>query len=292
MTRPALGPVGVWAAGIWLEEARRAEAKELAAELEDLGFGSLWLSAGFESGVPALFGDLLAATERMAIATGILSIWHSTADQTTTAFWDLERSHPGRFLVGLGASHAPRVEDGGQRYNRPFSRMVGYLEALDDEQQAVPADRRVLAALGPRMLNLSAERAAGAHPYFVPVEHTAFARETLGPDALLVPEQGVVLESDPSAAREVARRHTSRYLSLPNYTNNLRRFGWGDDDLAAGGSDRLVDAIVSWGDVDDIAQRVQAHRDAGADSVCIQVLSPDATEFPREQYRRLASAVL
>ena len=292
MTRRELSQVGVWGSGIWLDEARRDEAKEVAAELEDLGYGSLWASAGFRSGVPSLFGDLLAATDRMVVATGILSIWHSSADQTTTGFRDLEQSYPGRFLLGLGVSHAPRVEQDGKRYERPFSRMVEYLDALDEEEQAVPVDQRVLAALGPRMLRLCAERAAGAHPYFVPVEHASFARETLGPDALLIPEQAVVVERDPTTAREVARRHMSGYLSRPNYTDNLRRLGWGDDDLAGGASDRLVDAIVSWGTVEDIAERVQAHRDAGADSVCVQVLSPDPAQFPRDQYRELATGLL
>ncbi len=295
----ALGPVGVWGTGLWLEHDRRSEALDVAAELEELGYSSLWLSAGFERGVPAVFGDLLAGTDRVTVASGILSIWHSTPAETAAAVAALETAHPGRFLLGLGASHAPRVEGDGTRYERPYSRMVAYLDELDalaarsgDAGSRAGAGSRVLAALGPRMLALAAQRSAGAHPYFVPVEHTARAREALGQAPLLVPEQAVVLETDPGRAREVARRHTSRYLALPNYTNNLRRLGWDDADLAGDGSDRLVDAVVAWGDVDDVRRRVEAHRKAGADAVCVQVLPPDPAAFPREQYRELAPALV
>jgi len=287
-----LGSVGVWGSGLWLEESRRAEAKDVAAELDELGYAALWLSAGFGQGLPTLFGELLGATRRMRIASGILSIWHATATQATDGFWALERAHPGRFLLGLGASHAPRVDADEKRYERPWSRMVGYLDELDAERPGVPPECRVLAALGPRMLRLSAERTTGAHPYFVPVEHTALARQTLGPGPLLAPEQAVVLETDPELARGLARGHMKGYLRLPNYTKNLRRLGYSDQDLDGGGSDRLVDAIVAWGDMDQIAERVRAHGDAGADSVSVQVISERPTEFPREQYRRLATALL
>ncbi|MFP5347968.1 MAG: LLM class F420-dependent oxidoreductase [Actinomycetes bacterium] len=287
-----VGRVGVWGTGTWLDESRRDEAKDVAAELDDLGYGSLWLSAGFGEGVPTVFGDLLDATRRLAVASGILSIWHSTPQQTADGFERLEQRHPGRFLLGLGASHAPRVEQAGERYNRPYSRMVGYLDQLDAQQAVVPVERRVLAALGPRMLRLAAERAAGAHPYFVPVEHTAQARETLGDGPLLVTEQAVVLETDPDRARRVARRHTTGYLGLPNYTNNLRRLGYGDDDIAGAGSDRLVDAVVAWGTPDQVADRVRAHHDAGADCVLVQVLTDGAARFPRQEYRELANVLL
>lgn len=287
-----LGSVGVWGTGLWLEESRRAEAKDVAAELDELGYAALWLSAGFGQGLPAVFADLLDATVRMSVASGILSIWHATTDQAAQGFAALESAHPGRFLLGLGASHALRVDVDEKRYERPWSRMVGYLDELDAQQPGVPTERRVLAALGPRMLKLSAERAAGAHPYFVPVEHTALARETLGPGPLLAPEQAVVLQTDPELARELARGHMSGYLRMPNYTNNLRRLGYGDEDFDGGGSDRLVDAIVAWGDLDHIVERVHAHRDAGADSVSVQVISERATQFPREQYRELATALL
>ena len=287
-----LGSVGVWGTGLWLEESRRAEAKDVAAELDELGYAALWLSAGFGQGLPAVFADLLDATVRMSVASGILSIWHATTDQAAQGFAALESAHPGRFLLGLGASHALRVDVDEKRYKRPWSRMVGYLDELDAQQPGVPTERRVLAALGPRMLKLSAERAAGAHPYFVPVEHTALAREMLGPGPLLAPEQAVVLETDPELARELARGHMLGYLRMPNYTNNLRRLGYGDEDFDGGGSDRLVDAIVAWGDLDHIVERVHAHRDAGADSVSVQVISERATQFPREHYRELATALL
>jgi len=287
-----LGSVGVWGTGLWLEESRRAEAMDVAAELDELGYATLWLSAGFGQGVPAVFGELLDATARMSVASGILSIWHATAVEAAEGFDALDRAHPGRFLLGLGASHALRVDVDEKRYERPWSRMVGYLDELDAQRPGVPPRRRVLAALGPRMLRLSAERTAGAHPYFVPVEHTALAREQLGPGPLLAPEQAVVLETDPGLARELARGHMKWYLRLPNYTNNLRRLGYSDQDLDGGGSDRLVDAIVAWGDLDQVADRVRAHHEAGADSVSVQVISEQPTQFPREHYRRLATALL
>jgi probable F420-dependent oxidoreductase len=186
----------------------------------------------------------------------------------------------------------------GETYERPLTKMRGYLDAMDqapfmaDKPSAEPT--RVLAALGPKMLGLAAERAAGAHPYFVPVEHTAMARDTLGPGPLLCVEQAAVLQTDPEPARAAARAHMAIYLTLPNYTNNLRRLGFGDDDLGGGGSDRLVDALVAWGDVDAVAERVRAHQTAGADHVCIQVLgtnAEDARRLPLEQWRALAPAL-
>lgn len=287
-----LGPVGIWGRGVWLREERRDEVRRAAGELERLGYTSLWLTAGFGEGVPSVFHDVLASTSTMTVASGILSIWHSTPAQTATATAQLERDHPGRFLLGLGTSHAPRVERNGQEYSRPFSRMVAYLDELDRAEPPVGRERRVLAALGPRMLRLSADRSAGAHPYFVPVEHTAHARKVLGEGPLLVPEQAVVLERDPGRARALARRHMARYLCLPNYADNLRRLGWGESDLAAEGSDRLVDAIVAWGGPDAARERVQAHLAAGADSVCVQVITGDAEEIPLAAYRTLADVLL
>ena len=168
--------------------------------------------------------------------------------------------------------------------------MAAYLDALDKTDPPVPADARVLAALGPKMLRLAAERAAGAHPYLTTPDHTRQAREILGPEPLLAPEQRVVLETDPAAARELGRRHLAIYLQLPNYTNNLRRMGFTDDDFAGGGSDRLVDAIVAWGDVDALVARVRAHHDAGAAHVCIQVLTADPRALPLTEWRTLAVA--
>ncbi|MTA45809.1 MAG: TIGR03620 family F420-dependent LLM class oxidoreductase, partial [Actinobacteria bacterium] len=181
-------------------------------------------------------------------------------------------------------------------YSKPYSAMKSYLDGMDNGLfTAAPPSappQKVLAALGPKMLELAAERTQGAHPYFIPVEHTAFAREVMGNRGWLCPEQAVVLETDPAKAREIARGHMSMYLTLPNYTNNLKRFGFTDADIADGGSDRLVDAIVAWGDEGSISDRVKAHHDAGADHVCIQVLPSDGTSIPMETWQRLAPALL
>jgi probable F420-dependent oxidoreductase len=280
-----LGKVGVWWSGSWTAPAE--PSVDVAAELEALGYGTLWSSGGFEPGLAPRFGRLLASTSRLAVASGIVSIWPSSPQEIAQAVTELEDSHPGRFVLGLGASHAAIVD----HYSHPYGRIVDYLDLLDGSEPTVPADRRVLAALGPRMLTLAGARAAGAHPYFVPVEHTARAREILGAGPLLAPEVTVVLEEDPTTARALARGFTTRYLGLPNYVQNLRRLGYDDDDVAGGGSDRLVDAVVGWGDVDAIVTRVQEHHDAGADHVCIQVVS-DAERFPLREYRELAAGLL
>jgi probable F420-dependent oxidoreductase len=277
--------VGVWWSGTW--RVAGDTSADVAAELEELGYTALWSSGGFRPGLSAHFEKLLAATTRMMVCSGIVSIWPASPEETAGAVADLDLRHPGRFVLGLGASHAAIVEN----YTRPYSQMAAYLDVLDTGGPSVAKDRRILAALGPRMLRLSAERAAGAHPYFVPVEHTALARETLGADALLAPEISVVLENDVSTARHVARTWAAGYLSLPNYANNLRSLGFGDDDLAAGGSDRLIDAVVMWGGPDRIADRVREHFEAGADHVCVQVLAP-LESFPLTAYRDLAPALL
>ncbi len=279
-----LGRVGVWWSASW---RRAGDATDVPAELEGLGYRALWSSGGFEPGLAQRFERLLSATTDMIVASGIVSIWASSPDDVAQAAAALDARYPGRFLLGLGASHAAIVEN----YARPYSRMVGYLDGLDAAGPAVGRDRRVLAALGTRMLELARDRATGAHPYFVPVEHTARARAILGEGPLLAPEVTVVFERDPTAARVLARTFTAGYLTLPNYANNLRRLGFGDDDLAGGGSDRLVDAVVAWGDVDAVATRIRDHHDAGADHVCIQVLAR-GDSFPIAAYRELAFALL
>lgn len=289
-----LGRVGAWwPRTVWTDEAAATRPADLAGELEQLGFSGLWLSAGFGAQLPDWFAACLGATSSMVVASGIASVWHLSAPDATSAFHDLEERFPGRFVLGLGASHAPIVEAGGGQYERPLSRLSGYLDELDAQPDPIPADRRILAALGPRMLSLAGRRTAGAHPYFVPVEHTVQARSTLGPLPLLVTEQAAVLETDPSRAREIARTYTAYYLRLPNYTSNLRRLGFGDDDLAGAGSDRLVDALVAWGDEEAIATRVGEHLAAGANHICLQVLpaDPQAEPLPAEAYRRVAPAV-
>jgi probable F420-dependent oxidoreductase len=208
----------------------------------------------------------------------------------------LSDAHPGRFLLGIGVSHQGSVARRGAVYERPLSAMRAYLDALDRAPSTAPepevAPRLVLAALGPRMLELGAERAHGVHPYFVPVEHTAFARQRLGPGPVLAVEQTVVLESDPSEARRVARGFSLDYLQTENYARNLRRMGWTDADLRGQGSDALIDAVVAWGDVDRIAVRVRQHLDAGADHVCVQVVAEDELDPCVPQLRELAPALL
>jgi len=280
--------------GIWSAHLRYGDvdvAAQAAAEIDELGYRAIW--------IPDVGGDvlgsvetLLRATARLVVATGILNIWmHDPAEiARQRASWS--GAWRDRFLLGLGVSHAPLIDhnDPG-RYRKPLSKMIQFLDALDAAESPVPVDARVLAALRPKMLGLARERAAGIHPYFVPPEHVAQARGVVGPDALIAVEQAVVLDAGPSSARATARRHTATYVNLPNYTNNLRDFGFGDDDFSDGGSDRLVDAIVAWGDVDAIAQRVSAMRAAGADHVCIQVIRPD-DELPLADWRELAPALV
>jgi len=289
-----LGRIGLWTFALDLQPMARAQ--EAAAELEELGYGALWLpeAVGREPMVSSSL--LLSATRRLVVATGIASIHARGAMAAAAAHKTLEEAFPGRFLLGLGVSHQPMVEGFlGKVYDKPLNTMRQYLDAMDSAlfMAAGPATApsRVLAALGPRMLELAAERTAGAHTYFVPVEHTPVARERLGPGALLCPEQAAVLSTDPAEARAVARQHMAVYLGLPNYTNNLRRLGFGDGDLAGGGSDRLVDAIVAWGSVEDVAARVRAHLDAGADHVAVQLLEADQRALPMDGWRRLAQAL-
>ncbi len=284
-----LDGVGIWSGG--LRYGDPGVITEAAAELDDLGYRAMW--------IPDVGGDvlvavetLLAATTRIDVATGILNIWmHDPADVARRrASWSDEWQR--RFVLGLGVSHAPLIDhENPGRYNKPFSKMVEYLDDLDGAEPPFPADARVLAALKPKMLGLARDRAAGIHPYFVPPEHVARAREVVGPDAMIGVELAVVLDTDPATARATARRHTAIYVTLPNYTNNLRDFGFGDDDFTDNGSDRLVDAIVAWGDLDAIVRRVDAMRDAGADHVCVQVIRAD-DELPRSDWRELAPALV
>ena len=280
--------------GIWSGQLRYGDAgavSEAAAELDELGYDALW--------IPDVGGDvlgaietLLGATSRTTIATGILNIWMHTPEEIAARRASWSDDWKARFLLGLGVSHAPLIDHNNPgRYTKPYSKMVEYLDGLDAAAVPWPAETRVLAALGPRMLGLARDRAAGAHPYFVTPEHVAVARETMGAAVLIAVELAVVIDRDPSTARATARRHTAIYTTLPNYTNNLRRFGYGDDDFASAGSDRLVDAVVAWGDLDAISARVRAMRDAGADHVCIQVIRSD-DDVPRADWRELAATLL
>lgn len=287
-----LGRIGVWAGGPWRDRDRVAEAQDVVAVLESLGYGTLWLSGGFKGPIQNLYEPLLDATKTMTIASGIASIWHTSPDVAKDAFAEFEKAYPGRFLLGIGASHAPFVERSGESYDHPYAHMVEYLDALDQGPRPVPANRRILAALGPRMLRLGAERSLGAHPYFVPVEHTEIAREILGEGPLLAPEQAVVVERDRETALRVAREHLKVYLALPNYTSNLRRLGFTDADLEPPGSASTADRLVFMGDARTVAHRVGEHFSLGADHVCLQVLAADASVFPRDEYAQLAEVLV
>jgi probable F420-dependent oxidoreductase len=290
-----LGRVGIWTFALDLQPVARA--REVAAELEELGYGAIWVpdAVGRDPLVHAAL--LLGGTNRIAVGTGIAQIYGRDPMTMTGGWKTITEAFPGRFVLGLGVSHQPMVEGlRGQTYGPPLTAMREYLERMDTAMYvaAEPTEppRRVLAALGPKMLALAAERADGAHPYNVPPEHTARAREILGPEKLLAPEQAVLLETDPVEARRIARAHMAIYLDLPNYMNNLRRFGITDDDIADGGSDRLVDTLVAWGDVDAVRARVQAHLDAGADHVAVQVLTPERGTLPLDEWRKLAPVLL
>lgn len=290
-----IGPVGLWT--FQLDLQRPPDARAIAAEIEQQGWGALWVPEAVGREAFSHAGVLLSATERLVVATGVANIWARSPMVTAAAQRLLFDDSGGRFLMGLGVSHQPMVEGFlGQAYEKPLSAMATYLDKVDDAFTVAPAPDeappRALAALGPRMLALAADRAWGAHTYFVPPEHTTVAREALGEGPMLMVEQAVILSTDEAMAREVARRYMRTYLALPNYTNNLRRLGWGDDDLAGDGSDTLVDAIVAWGEVDTVVERVRAHQEAGADHVCIQVLGPDFTAVPMAEWEQLAEALV
>lgn len=293
MTVPDLGRVGLWTFFLDLQPADRV--RDLVPEIEAMGWGCVWVPEAVNRDAMVNSALLLSASTTLNIGTGIASIWGRDPMTTAASLKSLSEAWPGRFVLGLGVSHQPMVDHiRGQDYTKPFTKMRDYLAAMDAALYMSPAPETthvVLAALGPKMLALSATAADGAHPYFVPVEHTAVAREHLGPDALLAPEQAVVLSTDADEARRVARGHMATYLNLPNYTNNLRRFGWGDEDLADGGSDRLVDAIVAWGDEQAILDRVAAHHERGADHVALQVLPLDGASIPMDDWHRLAQAL-
>lgn len=286
-----LGQVGVWLGGFGLTAG---DDRAHAREIERLGYSALWF--GEAPGGKEAFtrsAVLMSATESLVVATGIASIWGRDPLNTASAIRTLAESFPGRFVAGLGISHPPLVEARGERYRAPLATMRDYLARMTATTHGSPEPSQpapvVLAALRPRMLELARDAADGAHPYFVPVEHTRRARATLGANRLLAPELAVVLEPDPVEARRLARQHTgSFYLSAPNYRENLRGLGFSDDDLADGGSDELVDAVVAWGDADAIVARIGEHLAAGADHVCLQ---PVSDLPPLDVLTRLAPAL-
>lgn len=290
MSDQPLSGTGVWSGNLRYGDA--TEAAELATELESLGYSALWIpDVGGDVFTP--LDNLLGATTTATIATGILNVWMHTPDETAAEHARLTAQHGPRFLCGIGISHRPLIDHVNEpgTYAKPIQTMTNYLDGLDAAPTPLATRDRVIAALGPKMLELARARTAGTHPYLVTPELTAAARAGIGPDGLVASEQGVVLEKDPTKAREIARLHLKTYLGLPNYSNNWKRQGFTDDDIADGGSDRLVDALVVWGDESTIAARVQAHRDAGADHVCIQVLIMDPRAFPADQWRAIAPAL-
>jgi probable F420-dependent oxidoreductase len=290
-----LGRIGIWTGQ--LDFVPASAARDAVRQIEKLGYGAIWAGENVGREPTAQAGLLLAATQHIVVASGVMNIWARDPLATLAAQLTLAEAYPDRFLLGLGTSHARLVETHrGHRYTHPLQKMRHYLDAMDRFAERYRAVRpaaapRVLAALGPNMLRLAAERADGAHTYFVPPEHTALARRLLGADKLLAVEQAVVLETDPVAARTIARTHTRRYLSLVNYTKNLRRLGLDDADFEHHGSDRLVDCIVAWGDTDALVRRVHDHWDAGADHVCLQVITAEPRALPTEAWKALASVL-
>jgi probable F420-dependent oxidoreductase len=283
-----LSGIGVWSAQ--LRYGDPGEIAEAAAELDELGYAALW--------IPDVGGDLFASvelllqsTQRSIAATGILNLWMHTPEETSRHHARLTADHGDRWLVGIGVSHAPLINRANPgRYARPLSAMARFLDGLDKARPPLDHSKRVLAALGPRMLQLARERSAGVHPYNVTPDHTSRARVAMGPEAMVLPEQAVVLTSDPERARRLGRKHLEVYLPLPNYALNLRRLGFGDEDFADGGSNRLIDSLVAWGDPETIRTQLRRHFDAGADHVAIQVLSDEG--LPRAEWRELAPALI
>ena len=289
-----LGRVGLWTRQLDVQPAQ--QVREAIAELEALGWGSLWFWEVFGREALTSAGLLLCASQRMVIASGIANIWARDPVAMTAGGRTLAEAYPGRFVLGIGVSHGPIVDARGHRYQRPLDKMRGYLDAMDAAPwQGPPLAEEpplVLAALGPRMLELAAERSAGALLYNGTPEATATARSVLGPEPLLAVEQAVLLEKDPAEARGICREFMALYLTLPNYTGAWDRVGLGPQERAEGGSDRMVDAVVAWGGPEVIAERVRAHLDAGADHVCVQVLDPDPNGLPMTSWRALTPALL
>jgi probable F420-dependent oxidoreductase len=261
---PDLGRIGVWVSG--------PPSPALARGLDELGYGAIWIG-GSQGGELEGVERTLATTSRLTVATGIVNIWKDDPAVISASYHRLADAYPGRFLLGVGAGHPEATS----RYTKPYDALVQYLDGLD--KGGVPQSQRALAALGRKVLRLAADRTAGAHPYLVTPEHTRQARELLGPTVLLAPEQHVVLDADLDSARTLARKALRNYLGLSNYTNNWRRLGFTDDDIAGVGSDRLVDGLVALGDPQQVASRVTAHLDDGADHVCIQLIAPKRTDL-------------
>ena len=282
-----LGSIGVWS-GL-LRRGERSAAVAACTELEQLGYEALWMPGGDRSDLKDRILGMLGATKKAVVATGIVSVWTHPAGVIAAETHEIKQQYPGRYLLGLGISHENAVTAAGITYAKPLSKLASYLDELDRAPIPVPVDERILASLGPRSLRLARDRSLGTHPYFMPVEHTRISREAVGPGKIVATELMVVVESDPVRARSIARQSAQRYLNAPNYVNNLLRLGFTAEDVANGGSDKLVDAIVAHGDAATIMGRVREHHAAGADHVCIQVLTESQDlEAAMNGWRQLA----
>jgi probable F420-dependent oxidoreductase len=285
-----LSGVGIWS--FPLRYGDPAEAADAVAELDELGYTAAWIP---DVGGATLFDaldNLLQASTRLVAATGILNLWmHEPAD-VGAAYARLTGAHGDRLLLGIGVSHAPLIDATTEpgRYRKPLAATAAFLDKLDAADPTVPPAQRALAALGPKMLQLAADRSRGAHPYLVTPEHTRQAREILGEGPLLLPEQTVILSTDADEARSIGRAWLQSYLGMPNYANNALRLGFSEEDVTSI-SDRIVDAMVAWGDEETVLRRVDEHFAAGADHVCVQVLTADQRTLAREEWRRLAAAL-
>ena len=275
-----LGKIGIWTGYAAIGEENAGEAAKL---VEDLGYGAFWL--GFSPRLHAA-RPLLAATSRLIVATGIVNVWQYDPATVAAERAALTSEFPGRLLLGIGVGHPEATSE----YSKPLSAMRAFFDGLDAAEPQVPREERCAAALGPKMLELAAQRSLGAHTYFAPVAHTRFARERVGEGALVAPELACVLDSDADRARAAARAYAERYLARRNYTSNLLRFGFTDEDLADGGSDRLIDMIIPHGSAEEIAAVARQHLDAGADHVCLQPVG--VSGIPREQWSSLAAALV
>jgi probable F420-dependent oxidoreductase len=280
-----LGRIGVWS--MELRSGGKEAGAKAAAEAEKLGYTAIWTPGGIDDQVLGDVDNLLDATSKAVIGTGIINVWKQKAEDVGAWFRPQSADRKARTMLGLGISHGPLI---GESYGKPIENMAAYLDGLD--KAGLPAENRCIAALGPKMLELAGARTAGSHPYLVPPEHAAVARKRMGANALVAPEVGVVLETNPDKARAMARDAVSFYLGLPNYVNNWLRLGYSEEDVK--GSDKLIDALFAWGEPKKIAERLNAHLEAGANHVCIQVIREDMMGQkapPVDEWRKLAAAL-
>ena len=280
-----LGPAGVWS--MELRGASRPEVQDAAAELDELGLRALWIPGLDGKGVFDDADRLLAAAPRSSVVLGVLGIWGQSPADVAGRLTRLDQSYGPRAVVGLGVSDPNSAKSRGQDFGSPVGSMSSYLDGLDDSQSTVPATRRLLGAMGPRMVALAADRTAGIHPFLVPPQYSANQRAVVGPDPLIAPHQAIVLDTNPEGARAAAREGIGMFIGFPAYQNNLRRLGYDDGDLVPGGSDRLIDQLVAWGSIEDVHSRLRQHLDAGADHVAVHVLGGNG--IPLASWRELAT---